>query len=147
MHRLSITPRRKKKRDAPYLRIARGGVGKVPLSSLQDASRCCVCIAIPNWSRRNHHTAHPITYYFCASYTFWVSDALGYARNNSECFISPDFSPNRLQKYKKLCETRKYLRNNLLFSEFCRDSTKKNALFFVFAAPKFANISNYAYRL
>ena len=40
------------------LRIARGGVGKVPLSSLQDASRCCVCIAIPNWSRSSHHTAH-----------------------------------------------------------------------------------------
>ena len=33
----------------------------------------------------------------------------------------------------------------MLFSEFSRDSTKKNALFFVFAARKFANtgISSY----
>ena len=33
-------------------------------------------------------------------------------------------------------ETRKYLWDYLLFSEFSRDSTKKNALFFVFAARK-----------
>jgi len=39
----------------------------------------------------------------------------------------------------------KYLWNNLLFSDFSRDSTKKNALFFVFAARKFANIRKYAY--
>ena len=29
-----------------HLRIARGGVGKVPLSNLLDASRLSVCIAI-----------------------------------------------------------------------------------------------------
>ena len=33
-------------------------------------------------------------------------------------------------------ETRKYLWNYLLLSEFSRDSTKKNALFFVFTARK-----------
>ena len=27
----------------------------------------------------------PVTYYFRAYYTYRVSDALGYARNNSEC--------------------------------------------------------------
>ena len=48
-------------------------------------------------------------------------------------------------KVQKLCETRKYLWNYLLLSEFCRVSTKKNALFFVFAAPKFANIEINSY--
>jgi len=34
------------------------------------------------------------------SNTYRVSDALGYARNNSECFfLGPNFSPNRLQNY------------------------------------------------
>jgi len=55
------------------------------------------------------------------------------------------FLPEPIAKVQKLCETRKYLRNYLLVSEFCRDSTKKNALFFVFAAPKFAKIRNNAY--
>ena len=50
------------------------------------------------------------------------------------------FLPEPIAKVQKICETRKYLRNNLLFSEYCRDSTKKNALFFVFAAPKFAKV-------
>ena len=39
----------------------------------------------------------------------------------------------------------KYFWDYLLFSEFSRDSTKKNAPFFVFAARKFANLGNYAY--
>jgi len=47
---------------------------------------------------------------------------------------------NAMAKVQILCETRKYLWNYLLFSEFSRHSTKKNALFFVFAARKFANI-------
>jgi len=42
-------------------------------------------------------------------------------------------------KLRILCEIRKYLWNYLLFGEFCHDSTKKKALIFVFAAPKFAN--------
>jgi len=50
-----------------------------------------------------------------------------------------------IAKVRIFHETRKYLWNNLLFSEFSRDSAKKNALFFVFAARKFANIGNNAY--
>jgi hypothetical protein len=52
---------------------------------------------------------------------------------------------NAMAKVQILCETRKYLWNYLLFSEFSRHSTKKNALFFVFAARKFANIGKNAY--
>jgi len=55
------------------------------------------------------------------------------------------FLPEPIAKVQILYETKKYLRNYLLYSEFSRDSTKKNALFFVFAARKFANIGNNVY--
>ena len=55
------------------------------------------------------------------------------------------FLPEPIAKVRNLYETRKKLRNNLLYSEFYRDSTKKNALFFVFAARKFANIGRSSY--
>jgi len=50
-----------------------------------------------------------------------------------------------VQNYKFPVKRGKYFWDYLLFSEFSRDSTKKNAPFFVFAARKFANLGNYAY--
>ena len=64
-----------------------------PLSRLQDASRLSVCIAITNESRRTHYTAHLSLIIFVLVIPIRVSDALGYARNNSECYLLVRISP------------------------------------------------------
>ena len=85
-----------KERDAP-LRIARGGVGKAPLSRLLDASRLA-CASLFKTRTDKPLYGSPVTYYFRASYTYRVSDALGYARNNSECYIVSGFLPEPAAK-------------------------------------------------
>ena len=75
-----------KERDAPiaHSKRRRRKGASVPFAGCITLS---VYIAIPNGGRGNLSYGSPVTYYLRASYTFRVSDALGYARNNSECLF------------------------------------------------------------
>ena len=92
-----------KKSAMLLLRIARGesvGItfGTPVCHKLHHAQSVCVTKRQNRWLPFTVHLSLIIVVLvipISVSYAF-----LGYARNNSECFVSPDFSPNQLQRYK-----------------------------------------------
>jgi len=95
-----------KKSAVLLMRIARGESVGILFGTpvYQDAPHSkSAYIAIGRTERTILPTAHLSLIISVLVIPIWVSYAfLGYARNNSECFISPDFSPNRRQRYEKI---------------------------------------------